>query len=148
MVAYRGFRLAVCGLCLIVLVSGVCGCSHRNPQNRRAISGAVTLDGVPLKNGSISFQPEQRGGISSGAPIADGKYSIATDKGLPVGKYKVMIFAPVPGGGQPAAGALPGDPTGPAGELIPPEYNVKSDKFIEVTEKGPYEFKFEIVTKK
>lgn len=142
--AYRALVLPILGL---VLLGAFWGCS-RNPQNRQAVSGSVTLDGAPLAQGSIRFQAEKAGGIGSGALVTDGQYSIPTDKGLTAGKYKVMIFASKPGSGGPAAGALPGDPAPPAGELIPPEYNVKSDKFIEVTADGPTQFDFSVVTKR
>jgi len=142
--AYSRFGHVVLGSCLLVMV---CGCSGDNPEGRRAISGTVTLDGAPLKQGSISFEPQKQGGLRSGTTIADGRYSIRAEKGLPAGRYKVMIFASQPGAGGAASGALPGDPVPAAGELIPPEYNAKSDKFIEVTEDGPTQFDFNITTK-
>lgn len=143
--ATRALGMAVCGLGLLGLAVG---CGEANPQNRRAISGKVALDGTPVKSGSIRFQAEKQGGISSGAPVLDGKYSIPTAKGLPPGRYKVMIFSPKPGGGQVPAGAAPGDPVTPAADMVPPEYNERSDKFVEVADKGPNEFNFEIATKK
>ena len=130
------------------LLATVCGCWGGDPEGRRAISGTVTLDGAPLKQGSISFQAEKPGGPRSGAPIADGEYSIRAEKGLPVGKYKVMIFASQRGMGKPASSVLPGDPVAVPVELVPPEYNVNSDKFVEVTEDGPTQFDFNIATKK
>jgi hypothetical protein len=131
------------GLCLLALLSG---CGDSDPQKRRAVSGVVALDGHPVLNGSIRFQPDAVGGVSSGAVIVSGKYSIPADKGLPTGKYKVLIFAPKPGTGQLPPGAMPGDPLPPAEELIPPQYNVNSSQFVEVTAKGPNAFKFELVT--
>ena len=41
----------------------------------------------------------------------------------------------------------PGMPV-PSTELIPEEYNAKSDKSVDVTAQGPNTFNFDIVTKK
>ena len=130
------------------LLSVLGGCGDNDPQAKRAISGTVTLDGAPVANGSLSFQPEQPGGTASGAVITNGKYAVPREHGLPVGKYKVLIFAPKPGTGQLPPGGMPGDPIPPAEELIPPEYNVNSSQFIEVQVKGPYQFDFKILGKK
>ena len=129
------------------MLAMVCGCSDRDPQRRRAIRGSVTLDGTPVEKGNIRFQADGPTGTSSGALINGGEYSIPAEKGLSPGKYKVMIFAPKPGTGE-SVGAVPGDPVPPAVEMIPAEYNVNSNKFIEVAEKDLYEFDFDIVAKK
>jgi len=117
---------------------------------RQAVSGTVTLDGAPLAQGSISFQPTEQGKTSSGAVVSEGQYSIARDQGLPPGKYRVVINAVKPGTGQTLPeGGLPGDETGPPPEeLIPADWNTKSENFVEVTDSGAAEFKHEIVTKK
>ncbi|MBI3467624.1 MAG: carboxypeptidase regulatory-like domain-containing protein [Planctomycetes bacterium] len=139
-------RRAIAFLCLSgVLLSGCGG----DPLGRHAISGTVTLDGAPVENGTISFQPVDQGTTSSGTAFTGGTYSLSQENGLPVGKYLVTINAPKPGtGGTPSPDALPGDPLPPPQELIPPEWNVKSDQTIEVKEGGPFEFNFEIVTKR
>lgn len=139
--------------CWIVVAGGlgwlslIGGCSSHDPRGRHAVEGTVAVDGEPIKIGSINFQAQQTSGTSSGGIIRDGRYSIPADKGLTVGRYKVMIFATKEGTGE-TAKVMPGDPMPPPAELIPAEYNVNSDKFIEVTEQGPYEFSFEIATKK
>lgn len=134
-------------LCLLGLV---CGCGGGDPLGRREVSGTVTLDGAPLADGSISFQPVEKSTTSSGAVITNGAYSIAREQGLPPGKYRVVINAVKPGTGlKMPEGGMPGDEVGtPAEELIPPSWNTESENFIEVGESGPTEFKHEIVTKK
>ncbi|MDD4789283.1 MAG: carboxypeptidase-like regulatory domain-containing protein [Pirellulales bacterium] len=133
-------------LCLFGLV---CGCGGGDPLGRRAVSGTVTLDGAPLAEGSISFEPVEQSTTSSGAVIANGAYAIAREQGLPPGKYRVVINAVKPGTGlQMPEGGMPGDEVGtPAEELIPAEWNTESENFIEVGSSGPTEFKHEIVTK-
>src|SRR5262245_23609553 len=130
----------------LVLVGLSIGCGESDPLGRHAVSGTVTLDGAPLENGNIGFQPADKSTTSGGDVIAGGKYSIARDKGLPVGKYKVTINAPKPGTGG-TAPAMPGDPVPVPEELIPKEWNVNSQEFIEVTDKGQNVFNFDVKSK-
>lgn len=143
-----------------VLLLGVTGCGPSNPLGRLAISGNVTLDGVPLDRGSIDFRPQQPSGFSSGTVITNGIYNISAHQGLPPGRYTVRIYSP-----RKPEGALPEDavdwtvetfdgPT-PGGESrrtlaverIPAEYNTSTDKVIEVTAEGSNEFNFDIKSK-
>lgn len=129
---------------LIVLVAG---CSPANPLGRKALSGTVTLDGKPLDRGAIEFHPVE-GGVQSGALIKDGGYSIPAHEGATPGKYRVVIYdtyetPPLP------PGHMPGDDIPPPPKpKVPPDWNSKSQQFIEVKPAGPFKFSFEIVTKK
>lgn len=127
---------------------GIGGCGADDPLGRRAVSGSVTLDGAPLAEGSISFQPTQESTTSSGAMIEQGKYAISRDKGLPKGKYRVVINAVKPGTGMHLPeGKAPGEEVGtPPVELIPADWNTRSKHFVEVTASGPVQFTHEIVT--
>jgi hypothetical protein len=139
------FLACVLASCLFALAAG---CGADNPLGRKAISGNVTLDGAPIANGSVNFQPMQSGGVSSGAVITAGKYSIVAEQGLPTGKYRVVINATDAAAGQLPAGAMPGDDVPEAKELVPPEWNEKSEHMIDVTDKSAQEFNFDISTKK
>jgi hypothetical protein len=122
------------------------GCS-KDPLGRHAISGTVNVDGAPLANGNISFQPTEGQPTAGGAVITAGKYAVPRDGGLVVGKYRVSINAAVPGtGGGVAEGALPGDPPAPPKEMIPQDWNVESSHFIEVKPQGPFVFAFDVST--
>jgi hypothetical protein len=62
------------------------------------VSGTVTLDGQPLKAGSVQFQPDASRNKSQDIPagkIVDGKYEMSTrgKKGAPPGWYKVVVRA-------------------------------------------------------
>jgi hypothetical protein len=147
--SYRQFQF-VC-LAAALWFAAWAGCGADNPLGRKAISGNVTLDGQPVAAGSIEFAPQQQGGVGSGAMITAGSYQIEAAKGLPPGKYLVRIFAPEDAQAEQAEPSVPG-PTGPSQpppgvERIPPEYNAKSDKVVEVTVAGPNEFDFAIKTK-
>jgi len=139
--------------CLLVWLGALAigaGCGASDPLGRRAVSGTVTLDGQPLANGVVSFQPTGEGATSSGAVITAGKYAIARDRGLPQGKYRVVINAVKPGTGMTLPeGKMPGEEVGtPQVELIPAEWNSKSQNVVEVTGAGVAHFTHEISTKK
>jgi hypothetical protein len=135
--------IAAAGIGLMLIF----GCGS-DPLGRHAVSGAVTVNGAPLEKGNVGFQPIEKGTTSGGAPIENGKYSVPRDKGLPVGKYRVSISAPTPGtGGEAQKNAPPGEPVPPPQELIPAEWNTSSEHTIEVTDKGPYVFNFDVKTK-
>ena len=96
---------------------------------REAVSGSVTLDGQPLKSGSINFLPDGPGSPQGGgAPIIDGKYTVAKAMGLVPGKYKVTISS---AGGPPPAGEAPGGGA-MAKESVPAKYNASSTLTAEV----------------
>jgi hypothetical protein len=132
----------------LILASLLCGCGDSNPLGRKAISGSVSLDSVAVKQGRIDFQPMQLGGVPSGASITDGKYSIAAEKGLPKGKYRVTINAAEPGTGGAAPGAMPGDIAPVPKELIPEKFNTQSELTREVgDDKKSYVFDFDLKSK-
>jgi hypothetical protein len=137
----------LCNGCL-ALAFLVAGCGPANPLGRKALYGDVKLDGQPLNAGAIEFHPLAQGGVQSGGLIKAGTYSIPAHEGATLGKYRVVIYdtyetPPLP------AGHMPGDDLPPAPKpKVPPEWNSKSQNTIEVTEKGPYKFNFDIVTKK
>jgi hypothetical protein len=114
---------------------------------RQAVAGAVKLDGQPLKEGMIQFQPTEPGiATAQGAGITDGTYSVAKSEGLVPGKYLVMISSTPPPAPQPPGG-MPGDPVGPPKEKIPANYNAKSTLTAQVTKEGPNKFDFDLSSK-
>lgn len=131
------------------LLFATVGCGSDDGLGRRAVSGSVTLDGSPLEDGSIAFQPVEKSKTPSGALISKGKYSIAREQGLPPGKYRVEINAIKPGTGMTLPeGKFPGEEVGiPQQEMIPASWNSKSKQFIEISESGSTEFKHEISSK-
>lgn len=133
---------------VVLALSLISGCGESDPLGRKAISGTVSLNGAPIERGNIAFQPVDKSTTSGGAAIEAGKYSVPRQKGLPVGKYRVSINAPKPGtGGQPDPNAPPGDPPAPPQELIPAEWNINSENYIEVNDKGPYVYDFDVKPK-
>ncbi len=140
----RRFMLATVGLFLAV---PFVGCSDDNPLGRLALSGRVTLDGGPLDQGNIEFHPLD-GGVPSGGTITNGSYSIPAQEGLPPGKYRVAIrdFVSPP---EMPPGHSPGMPLPPSPPAkVPDEWNSKSEHTVEIKKEGPFEFDFDITTKK
>jgi hypothetical protein len=90
------------GIGLAVLVAAVAGCGRR-----AEVSGTVTLDGVPVTNGVVTFTPRSAGASAYAAINADGRYTAQTGAsvGLAPGDYVVTVAANLPAG--------EGGPTGP-----------------------------------
>jgi hypothetical protein len=122
------------------------GCGPHS--DRLAVSGKVTLNGEPLDGGSIQFTSLGEKKMNGGAMVNGGAFIIAQDKGLLPGTYHVEINAP-DNAAKPivyrSSPDSPGITTQP--ERIPAEYNVKSQKTIEVTPNGDNHFDFEIQSK-
>ncbi len=86
----------VLGLCLGLAA----GCNQQETPfrkidpNRLPITGEVTLYGKPLDGAVISFEATQKGVVSSGAEVKNGKFEIAQADGLVPGVYVVKVFDP------------------------------------------------------
>jgi hypothetical protein len=90
-------------LVLCALALGVAGCSDSRPYRTAPVSGRVTLDGQPLADARLTFQPERdpkAGGIMNGPEAhgvtdADGRFTLTTvfkDRGATIGRNRVTIM--------------------------------------------------------
>jgi hypothetical protein len=137
--------LLLARLCLAVLLAAFLaagGCS-RSSNGRLAISGKVTLDGTPLDQGLISFNPAKEKMPSAGAAIVAGAYHMPATKGLLPGMYKVAIDSADPNG----ATATPAQYTMriPVSR-IPLNYNGETTLTAQVTDSGPNQFDFDLTS--
>ncbi len=141
-------RLGSVALALGLLFILLAGCGG-DGLGRQPISGTVNFDGAPLELGSVKFDPvDATTKTAAGGPIAAGKFSLDSQRGLAAGKYRVTVNAPKPGtGGQVVEGAMPGDPVAPPVELIPADWNTNSTQTVEVQGSGKNEFNFDIKSK-
>lgn len=125
---------------VVATVGLLSGCGSE--QKKYKVSGTVKYKGTPLASGSITFTPDGTGGALGGATIKGGAFEMPAASGLQAGKYKVSISQPDPKGA-----AKEGDAPGAskdAKELIPEQYNVKTELTAEVKSSGPNEFPFDL----
>jgi hypothetical protein len=139
-------RSVVAPLVTAILIVLTCvGCNRGAKLDLQAVSGKVSLQSRPLVNGTIMFAPAANDGLAGGSAIADGKYSIPKQKGLPPGKYKVQISSADQRGVAPvAANHAPGNESPPLQELVPEKYNSKSELSVEVKSGGGNTFNFDL----
>lgn len=124
--------LATCWLLM------VCGCGSGGDARQR-VTGTVALDGQPVANASISFQPTGKNqGPSAGGVVKDGRFELPAEAGVLPGEYLVMIQVVRETGKTLVA----------MGEELPEAVpvNIKEQAGIPVTiEKGgPHQFDFEV----
>ena len=112
--------------------------------NRQAVSGTVTLDGVPLEQGTIEFLPRGQGRVASGTVIKRGRYEIGRQRGLPPGSYTVRISSPVGGPSGPPGSQKPPKDAPIRRERIPSRYGAQSQLRVEVQEGSPSMFDFDL----
>jgi hypothetical protein len=82
-----------------------------------SVSGVVTLDGKPLKLGTVAFTPLSGGKRATGVIDSDGSFELSTNRaeGLEIGDYTVLVTSREPG--PPSEG-----PPMPGPSLIPEHY--------------------------
>jgi hypothetical protein len=131
-------------LVLGALATSIAACGE-NYGGRQEVKGTVKLKGQPLDQGVIDFTPLEAQSTKSGALIRNGTYHIPRASGLMKGKYKVIITA--------GDGRIPessDQAPGPSGsnfiskERIPADYNVSTKQEVEVKDKGPNIFDYDI----
>lgn len=129
LIANKSSRLFVIPLTLLFLS----GCSGNTP-NRGAISGAVTLDGKPVEQGSILFTPMQgTRGAAAGAEIKNGRYQLPAAIGPAVGWSRVEIRSMRKTGRMvPKAFGAPGQMVEEKAEAVAPKFNANSELKVEV----------------
>lgn len=146
----RSLRVASRLLVLCSIAVAV-GCGESDGLPRKAVSGAVKLDGQPLANGNIQFLPNAADAtgmaITASGMIANGSYAIPQEQGPIPGTYKVFITAD--------SGQLADDSADPGGipkaqvnkDLVPPKYNANTELEITVTADGSTTFDFDLSSK-
>jgi hypothetical protein len=112
---WRGIALALLGVGLLS------GCGSGPPA--ASISGEVTVDGVRVTKGIISFAPADKTGVPATAEIKDGQYTVRTTAG---NKF-VQISVPIVTGTRKESSA----PNAPTVELtaesLPVKYNARTE---------------------
>jgi hypothetical protein len=124
---------------LAVVISG-CG------GPRGAVSGTVTVDGTPIENGTITFDPEDgKGKGKTAAEIVGGKYELPADRGPLPGKYKVEFTSQKKTGNKLPTGD--GDQMrDETAQVLPAKFNTQSTYNVEI-KKGTNKNDFDLKTK-
>lgn len=133
---YSAVLASLLGLALLC----VAGCSE--PPTTAEVSGSVSVDGVPVEDGSIGFFPVDGKSPTAGAVIEAGRYTAQ----VPFGKSKVEIRVSKVVGEK----KLYDTPDSPVQsimtEALPPKYNDESELQMDVA-LGMDEQNFELETK-
>jgi hypothetical protein len=127
----RPNRGAASAILLMLAVAN--GCGKSGPQVA-PVRGRITLDGRPLANADVTFQPDDSRRASIGRTDADGRYELAYKRGQSgaiVGRHTVRIAV---------SSELVRNPP-----PIPARYNTQSELHPEV-EPGDNEFNFDVTT--
>jgi len=129
------FLSAALGFGLLAIVG--CG-GPADGFARFPVEGTVTLDGKPLKSGTISFNALQHGASSSGE-ISDGAFRLRDADGLSPGPYRVEVYSIQPTGRKIPSADDPGTLVEQTVNLVPKTYNVDSTLKAEIPTGGPKE---------
>ncbi|MBX3411596.1 MAG: hypothetical protein KF708_02670 [Pirellulales bacterium] len=130
---------------LLAVILPCLGCGGSSVA-RVPVSGTVTLDGAPLRYGSIVFTGTH--GPRAGGIIRAGEFSITRAEGPVIGELRVEIRAPKLADDKP----LPSDPGEMtrlaihAPELLPERYNTTSILSVVARGDGENVFAFELTS--
>jgi hypothetical protein len=116
-----------CRSIFVLALAAVIGCSSADTTT---VSGTVTLDGSPLKEGVVRFVPTDGKTATSSAAIKDGKFSTV----VPKGEMRVEFSAPKVIGQKKMYDTPEAPLVDEVVELLPERYNVKSE--MKITVKG------------
>ncbi len=124
--------VTVLSVCLIL--SG-CGGPAKPIADGLVVSGEVVWKSKPLKWGTIILTDVNNKAVSSSADIADGKFTVAAERRLKPGKYRVSIYGGTRAEDNPEqAGPAVGNDPNPY--VLGPEHNEKSSRTVEITDGG------------
>lgn len=136
-------------LCLCVVLLPGCN-RQKSPPGLCAVSGKITLEGVPLEMGTIALVPTEKNAAKSGegrqTPIKNGTYAFNETQALKPGSYTVRITSFKEFDRRTKGEVTPQteDQYIARTQLVPAQYNTKSEITVELTEKGPNVFNYDI----
>jgi len=136
----QAFRLFVC---LLMLICSACSSKNRDLPELSDVTGTVTLNGEPLADAVISFDPlsassKSQSRTSTAATDTEGKYSLMYDKETP---------GAIPGDHLVRISKLDSGANGAGNELLPIRYNEMTTLKATITSEGPNQIDFDLTTK-
>lgn len=126
---------------VLFMLLGFAGCWGSDAPELADVWGTVTLDGKPLPNAALEFQPQDgTGTYSSAMTDENGYYELIysrTDDGAMIGTHSVSITTSLMlrDRGDGISGRAP--------ELVPPRYN-RETELTAVVERGGTEINFDL----
>ncbi|MHC5540394.1 hypothetical protein ACYOEI_19410 [Singulisphaera rosea] len=105
---------------------------------RFPVKGTITLDGKPLKSGTVMFIAQQQG-ASGSVDVADGAFLLAGADGLSPGSYRVEVYSIQPTGKKVPSSDDPATLIDETANLVPKQYNTQSTLKAVVPPGGPKE---------
>jgi hypothetical protein len=137
---------------LPLLLLALAGCGGGDDLARVPVAGEVSVDGAPLKSGTIRFIPSApTAGPAAVATVREGKFELPEAEGPVVGTHRVEIeslddvgFA-LDDEQACAARAAKGKPL--PKNPIPARFNRQSELTASLTAEGDHELRFELNTK-
>jgi len=132
-----------CAASLLAVIFGVVqpGC-NQGPATG-TVTGDVTFDGQPVKDGHVLFTPLDGNAQTGGGSIRDGKF---TAEKVPVGKMKVELHGNKVVGKRKAYDTPESPWEDDVAELLPSKYNFQSDLTLDV-KRGSQDVKYELKSK-
>ncbi|GAB6186733.1 carboxypeptidase-like regulatory domain-containing protein [Thermopirellula anaerolimosa] len=94
------------------------GCSKGSGLKTGSVSGTVTMNGQPVANAQVVFQPKQGGQNAVGTTDANGRYTLmtGTDRGAIIGEHRVTVT--VQQGAEQLSGIDAADPSAAYGQAM------------------------------
>lgn len=142
----HSFKAMAFGSVLFLMLPG-CG-GDGSVDGRVPVEGTASLDGTPIKRGTIELHPKSADGTLTGGTILDGKFVIPAAQGAKPGKYQVRIFASEDKATE-TLEAAPGDSSAQpvAKERVAAKFNTKSELETDIAATGNKDLKFEVTSK-
>jgi len=134
-----GYCAALLGLISACFLTTGC----RDSNGRQRVSGAVRFDGAPLGSGIISLRPVDKGPSAAGR-IVNGTFELSAEKGPIPGKHRVEIESFRETGRMVALVDTPSMKMPEQKQVIPPQYNERTELTIDVTGTGTNHFEFNL----
>lgn len=138
MICERVFRTAMFAT---AIASAQAGCNQGPAVGN--VTGEVTFDGQPVKDGHVLFTPLDGSGQTGGGSIHEGKLEA---QNVPVGKMKVELHGNKVIGKRKAYDTPESPWEDDIAELLPAKYNFKSELTLEV-KRGAQGVKYELKSK-
>lgn len=118
---------SLCVLCLVLGCGGV-----DESAGRASVQGSVTLDGEPVRGGTLNFMGRGDGQRNASVRVEDGRYEIPKERGPNLGKYRVEVYWKKPVGLGDDADELAAEGDVQMEERIPSQFNENSTLEVEI----------------